>query len=40
MEIPRICVWTAPLAATAHTSLLMVVIAGATAVGGGDFIKN
>jgi hypothetical protein len=33
---PRICVCTAPDAATAQTSLLMVVIAGATAVGGGD----
>jgi hypothetical protein len=38
MEKPRICVCTAPEAATAHTSLLIVVIAGATAVGGGDFI--
>jgi hypothetical protein len=37
MEIPKICVCTAPDAATAHTSLLMVVTAGATAVGGGDF---
>jgi hypothetical protein len=36
IEIPRICVCTAPLAAVAHTSLLIVVIAGATAVGGGD----
>ena len=36
MEIPRICVWTAPDAATAQTSLFMVVTAGATAVGGGD----
>jgi len=37
MEIPSICVCTAPDAATAQTSLLIVVIAGATAVGGGDF---
>jgi hypothetical protein len=37
MEIPRICVCTAPDAAVAQTSLLIVVIAGATAVGGGDF---
>jgi hypothetical protein len=37
MLIPRICVCTAPDAATAQTSLLMVVTAGATAVGGGDF---
>jgi hypothetical protein len=36
MLIPKICVCTAPLAATAHTSLLITVIAGATAVGGGD----
>ena len=35
MLIPRICVCTAPEAATAHTSLLMVVTAGAMAVGGG-----
>ena len=37
IEIPRICVCTAPDAATAQTSLFMVVTAGATAVGGGDF---
>jgi hypothetical protein len=36
MLIPRICVCTAPDAATAQTSLFMVVTAGATAVGGGD----
>ncbi len=35
-EIPKICVCTAPEAATAQRSLLSVVIAGATAVGGGD----
>lgn len=38
MDMPRICVCTAPDAATAQTSLFIVVIAGATAVGGGDFI--
>jgi hypothetical protein len=38
IEIPRICVCTAPDAATAQTSLFKVVIAGATAVGGGDLI--
>lgn len=38
MDMPRICVCTAPEAATAHTSLLIVVTAGATAVGGGDLI--
>ena len=37
MLIPKICVCTAPDATTAQTSLLMVVTAGATAVGGGDF---
>jgi hypothetical protein len=37
IEIPKIWVWTAPEATTAHTSLLIVVTAGATAVGGGDF---
>ena len=36
IEIPKIWVCTAPDAAVAQTSLLMVVIAGATAVGGGD----
>jgi hypothetical protein len=35
--MPRICVCTAADAPTAHTSLLITVIAGATAVGGGDF---
>jgi hypothetical protein len=34
--IPKICVCTAPEAATAQTSLLIIVMAGATAVGGGD----
>jgi hypothetical protein len=37
METPRICVCTAADAATAQTSLLITVTAGATAVGGGDF---
>jgi len=36
-EMPRIWVWVAPDIATAQTSLLMIVTAGATAVGGGDF---
>lgn len=36
MEMPRICVCTAPDAATAQTSELITVTAGATAVGGGD----
>jgi len=36
MEMPRICVCTAPDAAVVQTSLLIDVIAGATAVGGGD----
>jgi hypothetical protein len=36
MDIPNICVCTAPLAATAQRSLFSVVTAGATAVGGGD----
>ena len=35
--MPSICVCTAPDAAVAQTSLLIVVTAGATAVGGGDF---
>ena len=34
--MPKICVCTAPEAATAQRSLLILVIAGATAVGGGD----
>ena len=37
IEMPSICVCTAPDAAVAQTSLLIVVTAGATAVGGGDF---
>jgi hypothetical protein len=36
IDTPNICVCTAPLAATAQRSLFNVVIAGATAVGGGD----
>jgi hypothetical protein len=35
MAIPSICVCAAPLTPTAHRSLLILVIAGATAVGGG-----
>jgi hypothetical protein len=36
-EIPRTWVCAAPEYPTAQTSLLITVIAGATAVGGGDF---
>jgi hypothetical protein len=35
-DIPRICVCAAPDTPTAQTSELITVIAGATAVGGGD----
>ena len=35
MAIPRICVCAAPLTPTAQRSLLILVIEGATAVGGG-----
>jgi hypothetical protein len=35
-DIPRICVCTAPEAPTVHKSLLIDVIVGAIAVGGGD----
>jgi hypothetical protein len=35
--IPRICVCAAPDTPTAQTSELITVMAGATAVGGGDF---
>lgn len=36
LEKPRICVCTAALTPTVHRSLLMEVIAGAIADGGGD----
>jgi hypothetical protein len=38
IAIPKIWVCAAPETPTAHKSLLILVIAGATAVGGGDLI--
>ena len=37
MAMPRICVCAAPDTPTAHRSEFMLDMAGATAVGGGDF---
>jgi hypothetical protein len=37
IAIPSICVCAAPLTPTAQRSLFILVIPGATAVGGGDF---
>jgi hypothetical protein len=37
MAMPRICVCAAPDTPTAHRSEFIALMAGATAVGGGDF---